>query len=300
MRRRQLISSALLFLTAVIWGTAFAAQSVGAEYVGPWTYVAVRYMFSAIVLLPITYWTTKCSRNKLKDRPPEDREQNYLTGGICCGTMLALSSIVQQAGIRYTSAGKAGFITALYVILVPILGLFIGKRPSKRIWLCATVGLAGLYLISVKENFSIGRGDALVMLCALFFSVHILCVDYFSSKLENLIKLSNLQFLFAAAIGSLGMIAFERFDLSGVKLAIWSLLYAGVFSGAVGYTLQVVAQKDTDPTVASLIMSLESVFSALSGWIILGQVMSRRELLGCVFVFLAVVLAQVMVEGKSG
>ena len=222
-----------------------------------------------------------------------------LTGGLICGALLGLASIAQQTGIKYTTVGKAGFITALYVILVPILGMFLGKRPQKKIWFCAILGIVGLYLISMNESLHIENGDALVILCAFLFSLQIMSVDYYSASV-NPVELSNIQFFGAAVVGLIGMLIFETPDLSALAAAAVPILYAGIFSSAVGYTLQVVAQKYTDPTVASLLMSLESVFSALSGWLLLGQKLSPKELLGCALVFIAVVIAQVPIERALG
>lgn len=289
-RRIKQVSNFLLLLTALIWGIAFVAQSVGMDHVGPWTFVFFRYVLSALVLIPVTVIAGRRLRKKGGSRADF---KEYLKGGILCGVFLGGGSLAQQAGIQYTTAGKAGFITALYVILVPILGLIIGRKPEKKIWICVVLGLAGLYLISMKEGFSIGAGDLLVMLCALLFACQILCVDHFSSRLENLILLSLLQFAVSAVIAGTGMLLFEQVSSKDLLAAAVPILYAGILSGAVGFTLQVVAQKYTEPAVASLLMSMESVFSALAGWVILGQVLTPRELLGCILVFAAVILAQV-------
>ena len=234
-----------------------------------------------------------------KEKRKKSEKWKLLTGGLLCGILLGVASIAQQTGIKYTTVGKAGFITALYVILVPILGMFLGKRPQKKIWFCAILGMVGLYLISMNESLHIETGDALVILCAFLFSLQIMSVDYYSARV-NPVELSNIQFFGAAVVGLIGMLVFETPDLSALAAAAVPILYAGIFSSAVGYTLQVVAQKYTDPTVASLLMSLESVFSALSGWMLLGQRLSPKELLGCVLVFIAVIIAQVPVERVFG
>ncbi|MBQ9030887.1 MAG: DMT family transporter [Parasporobacterium sp.] len=316
-RNIRLISNLLLLLTAFIWGVAFVAQSVGMDYVGPWTFVCFRYILSALILIPVSWYSGKRQKEPARRNPgnPQSRKSDapqsrtpgnpqsrksgvpqYLKGGICCGIFLGLASIAQQAGIQYTTTGKAGFITALYVVLVPLIGILFRIRPEKKIWICVILGLAGLYLISVKEGFRIESGDALVMLCALLFACQILCVDHFSSKLENLVLLSNLQFAVAAVIGAIGMLIFETPRADHILAAALPILYAGLLSGAVGYTLQVIGQKHTDPSVASLIMSLESVFSAIAGWVILGHALSGRELLGCLLVMAAVLLAQIPAE----
>ena len=226
-----------------------------------------------------------------KEKRKKSEGWKLLTGGLLCGILLGVASIAQQTGIKYTTVGKAGFITALYVILVPILGMFLGKRPQKKIWFCAILGIVGLYLISMNESLHIETGDALVILCAFLFSLQIMSVDYYSARV-NPVELSNIQFFGAAVVGLIGMLVFETPDLSALAAAAVPILYAGVMSGAVGYTLQILGQKYTDPAVASLIMSLEAVFCALSGWLILHQSLSRREILGCALLFAAVILAQ--------
>ena len=292
MQNKRVISNLLLLLTAFIWGIAFVAQSVGMDYVGPWTFVFSRFLISAIALLPVTVILQK----KAEQERPADAAptpfKTYLLGGCACGTLLGLASISQQVGIQYTTAGKAGFITALYVGMVPVLGIFLGRRPGKRLWFSVILSIAGLYLISIHEGFVMEVGDVLMVLCALLFSFQIMSVDHFSPLVENTVVLANIQFCFSAMVGLVGMLLFEKPDLAGLKAAALPILYAGACSGSIAYTLQITAQRNTDPAVASLIMSLEAVFSALAGWVILHQSLSLRELLGCSLVFLAVVLAQ--------
>ena len=281
--------SLLLVLAAMIWGAAFVAQSEGTKYVGACTFVCTRYVLSAAILIPLGLASgrkggkTPLSRGELK---------HVAIGGLVCGVFLASASLSQQVGIETTTAGKAGFITALYVVGVPILGIFFGRRPGFKIWFCAVLGVIGLYLISVKEGFVIEKGDALMMLCAFLFSFQIMSVDHFSKGTENLLLLAGFQFLATAVISGAGMLLFETPRWADIAAAAVPILYAGVMSGAVGYTLQILGQKYTDPAVASLIMSLEAVFCALSGWLILHQTLSRREILGCALLFAAVILAQ--------
>lgn len=281
--------SLLLVLAAMIWGAAFVAQSEGTKYVGACTFVCTRYVLSAAILIPLGLASgrkggkTPLSRGELK---------HAALGGAVCGIFLALASLSQQVGIETTTAGKAGFITALYVVGVPILGIFFGRRPGLKIWFCAALGVIGLYLISVKEGFVIEKGDALMMLCAFLFSFQIMSVDHFSKGTENLLLLAGFQFLATAVISGIGMLFFETPRWADIAAAAVPILYAGVMSGAVGYTLQILGQKYTDPAVASLIMSLEAVFCALSGWLILHQTLSKREILGCALLFAAVILAQ--------
>lgn len=288
------ISNLLLLLTAIIWGFAFVAQSVGMNYVGPWTFVFTRFIIAAVLLLPLSIVSEKGYRASLPETVEEKvYQKEVLRGGASCGVLLGLASITQQIGMKTTSAGKAGFITACYVVIVPLLGFFTGKKPKKSIWISVLLALTGLYMISMHGGMTIERGDAMVCLCALLFSFQIMSIDHFSERV-NPIRLSNLQFFFAAIVGFIGMLLFEQPTMEGILGGLPSILYAGVLSSAVGYTLQVVAQKNTDPTVASLLMSLESVFSAVGGFLILHQLLSLRELIGCVIVFAAVILAQLL------
>ncbi len=287
-RNPVLLSYLLLLLTSFIWGISFVTQSIGTGYLGPWSFVFYRSLISAIVMVPVSVFNERRLRRAERKKP---EIKVYLLGGLLCGLWLGLASIAQQAGIKYTTAGKTGFITAMYVVLVPVLSLFVGKKPSLRIWLCSFLGLGGVYLISVKEGFVIGKGDALVLLCAVLFSFQIMCVDHFSKKVDDILLLSNIQFFVQALTGFLGMLVFESFDPFAAKAAILPLLYLGILSGAAGYTLQMVAQKNCQPTVASLIMSLESVFSVLAGFYFLHQTLSVKEIVGCLLVFAAVVIS---------
>ncbi len=285
MKSKRLISSLMLLIAAFIWGTAFVAQSVGMEHVGPWTFHFSRYVVAAIVLLPFSLIMDRTGEYKATGK-------DYLKGGAVCGLVLGTASITQQLGMQYTTAGKAGFITTLYVILVPIFRFLLGKKIKKRVWACAIMGIIGLYLISVKENFTIGAGDTMVMVCAVIFALHILVIDHFTEKPINIVKLSNIQTVFACLIGFTGMMLFEKPTLAGIRAAAFPIFYAGALSGGIAYTLQALGQKNTDPTVASLLMSLESVFSVVAGWLILSEVMSLREISGCIVLFIAVVAAQ--------
>ena len=289
--------SLLLVLAAMIWGAAFVAQSEGTKYVEACTFVCTRYVLSAAILIPLGLVS-----GRKGGRKPLDRTEvlHCLKGGAVCGVFLALASLSQQVGIETTTAGKAGFITALYVVGVPLLGLFFGRRPGLRIWFCALLGVIGLYLISVKEGLSIGKGDALMVLCALIFSFQIMSVDHFSKGTDNLLLLAGLQFLTTAAVSGIGMLLFETPRWTDITAAAVPILYAGVMSGAVGYTLQILGQKYTDPAIASLIMSLEAVFSALTGWIILHERLSGREIIGCAVLFSAVILAQLPAKRRAG
>ena len=276
----------ILLLTALIWGSAFVAQSTAADLVETFTYNMSRNVLGALVLLPVIYVQARGAARMLPDR-------STLTGGICCGIILAASSGFQQAGVALTTAGKAGFITALYIIMVPLAGMLLGRKVAPVIWLCVALAISGFYLLCVKEGFTISRGDILVLCCAICFTGHILTVDHFSALGTDPVKMSCIQFITAAVVSGILMLAFEHPTWEAIVAARVPILYAGVLSSGAAYTLQIVGQRYTDPTTATLIMSLESVFAALAGWIILHETLSPKELLGCALVFTAVILAQV-------
>lgn len=301
-RQRSLRSSAMLTLTALIWGVAFVAQSEGMNYVGGFTFNACRFIVGGVVLIPCIFFLRRVNGDQwaqLTRAEQAQRRKTGIIGGICCGVFICLGSTLQQFGIAQTTVGKAGFITSLYIIIVPILGLFLRKKVGLNIWVSVGIAAAGMYLLCITEGFAISRGDFLVFLCAIGFSLHILVIDYFSPKADGVV-ISCIQFFTAGIISSVFMFLFERPTWDAVAAAWAPVLYAGVMSCGVGYTLQVVAQKDVEPTIASLIMSLESVFSLLAGWVLLGQKMSPKELSGCVLVFGAIVLAQVPAELLTG
>ena len=288
MKKFSLKSSLLLFLAAFIWGVAFVAQSVGMDYMGPLTFNGARFLMGSLVLLPFVLLRRK--QNKKAGRAPASLKTTII-GGVCCGLALCSAALFQQYGIMYTTVGKAGFITTLYIILVPFFGIFLKKRISGKVWIGAVIAAAGMYLLCMSEGLALSRGDTLVFICAILFSVHILVIDHFSPMADG-VELSCIQFLTAGVIGSIGAILFEQPTLKCLIDGIIPLAYAGILSSGVAYTLQVVGQKDMDPTVASLILSMESVFSALAGWMILHQKLSGRELFGCVLVFTAVILVK--------
>lgn len=294
MEKVSLKSSFLLFMAAFIWGIAFVAQSVGMDYMGPLSFNGARFLMGSAVLVPVIVFRRK--RNKEQNIPAADTGTTVF-GGICCGLALCAAALLQQYGIMYTTVGKAGFITTLYIILVPFFGVFLKKRIPGKVWIGAVIAAFGMYLLCMSEKLSLSRGDALVFACAVVFSIHILVIDYFSPKADG-VELSCIQFLTAGIIGSIGAVIFEQPQLQNFIDGIIPLSYAGILSSGVAYTLQVVGQKDMDPTVASLILSLESVVSMLAGWVILGQALTGRELMGCLLVFCAVILVQ-LPEKKS-
>lgn len=299
MRKKEIKGTAMLLLTAFIWGIAFVAQSDGMNYVGPFTFNCIRMVIGGLVLIPCIFILGRIKGSHPEKRLDRENKKYMFIGGILCGIALGTAAALQQIGIQYTTVGKAGFITAMYIIIVPILGIFFKRKAGLRIWISVVIAVAGLYLLCMSGSLKIGKGDVLVLLCALVFSVHILLIDYFSPKTEG-IKMSCVQFLTAGIISAVPMFLLEKPEISDITAAWLPILYAGVLSCGVAYTLQVIAQKDADPTVASLILSLESVFSVLAGWVILGQALSGREILGCVLMFAAIILAQLPSVSKRG
>ncbi len=295
MNRKKMRSSFLLLLTAFIWGTAFVAQSVGMEYVGAFTFNMCRFLLGGAVLLPAVLLMVRRVRQTHPEGSPSaarrSRIRDGIKGGLACGVVLFVASSFQQIGISMTTVGKSGFITALYIVLVPVCGVFMKKRIPRHVWLGVALATAGMYLLCVTESFTINRGDMYLFFCALSFTVHILVIDRVSPRADGIL-ISCVQFFTAGVLSAVLTFLFETPRLAAILFAVSPILYSGVLSCGVAYTLQVIAQKDTDPTVASLLMSLESVFSLLAGWVILHQRLSARELSGCALVFAAVILAQ--------
>lgn len=296
MKRTEVKSAVLLFLAAFIWGVAFVAQSVGMEYVGPFTFNGCRFLIGGLVLTPFA-WMRNQQKEKSADFQKKSlAEQNKerkiaLVGGLCCGIAIFISSSFQQIGMQYTSVGKAGFITALYIIIVPILGIFMKKKASFSVWMGAVLAAAGFYFLCITESFSVNKGDSLVFLCAVCFSFHIMIIDYFAPKADGVV-LSCIQFWFSGVVSIVLAFVWENPVWSLILQAGLPILYAGVLSCGVAYTLQIIGQANMNPTVASLILSLESVISVLAGWVILKEVLNTRQMMGCILVFVAVILAQ--------
>jgi len=282
----------MLFSAAIIWGFAFVAQSAGMEYVGPFTFNAVRSIVGGLVLLPVAiYWG--------KGEEGTASKKELVKGGVLCGLILTCAMNLQQVGIVTTTVGKAGFLTALYIVIVPVLGLLFRKKCGLNVWIGVGCSLIGLYLLCMTgDSFHVATGDWYLLASALLFSVHILVIDHFAPKVNG-VQLSCMQFLVAGVL-SLGLMFFmETPTLPSLWEAKWSILYAGVLSSGVGYTLQILGQKNYNPTIAVLILSLESSFSVLGGFLILKETLSVRELFGCGLMFVAIVLAQLPGRGKK-
>ena len=282
---KNLKGSLMLLLTAIIWGFAFVAQSVGIDAVGPFAFNGIRNMIGGLVLIPVILIVNKGNIKEVLTR-------DALIGGVCCGVCLFVASTFQQWGIMYSTVGKASFITALYVVIVPVLGIFIRKKVPMKVWIGVIVSIIGLYMLCMDGSLKLSRGDVFLLICAVCFSFHILVIDHFSPKADGVV-ISCIQFFTAGILCLIFMAFTEHPTMEMILAGKYAILYAGVLSCGVAYTLQVVFQKDVEPTAASLILCLESVFGALGGWLILGEVLSAKQILGCVLMFGAIVLAQI-------
>ena len=289
---KQLASNLILLLTSFIWGSAFVAQRAGMEYIGPFTYNAIRFAMAAIVLIPLVVFTI----NKQKQMSSVDRlnKKKQLIGGLICGLILGTGSTLQQIAIVYTSAGKTAFITALYIVLVPIFGRLLHQKIRFNCWIAVVIAAIGLYLLCITQGFSIAPMDILLLVSACFWAFHLIFVDIFLMRKANSILLAFSQLIIAAIISLVLMLFFEFDSIkwSDIQACTVPLLYAGVLSGGIGFTLQIVGQRHSTPTVASLILSLEAAFGAICGFIFLKEIMSSRELLGCLLMLSAVVISQ--------
>lgn len=300
-------NSFLLVLAALIWGFAFVAQSTGGDAVGPYTFNCIRSVIGGVILLPVIMLSDRLQWSRKKPVSRQDW-RTLLTGGVSCGIALSIASNLQQVGIYMGSpVGKAGFLTACYMLMVPILGIFLKRKCGWNVWLGIVIAVAGLYLLCIKGSFSIQFSDLLILLCALAFAVQILVVDHYVDMVDGT-RMACIQFLVCGITSAIPMI-FVDMGLSVSEISEWvsafadpyawiPILYAGALSCGVAYTLQIIGQRGMNPTVASLLMSLESVFSALAGWMLLNEALSGREITGCMLIFGAVILAQLQIPQK--
>ena len=310
MRTHKVRNTIFLFLTAMIWGAAFVAQSVSMDYIGPFTFICLRSVIGGLFLIPVIIvidsirkksqdeninaegLETDLYKIKIEEKQRLSwKNKRLLEGGIVCGIFLFLANCFQQTGIQYTTVGKAGFITTFYIIIVPLIGLFFKKYCGILTWIGVVLALAGLYFLCITQKLTIQRGDALVLCCSVLYAGQILAIDYYNPFVDG-VKMSCIQFLTGGILGAVFMFIFENPDMAMILSAAGPILYTGIMSTGVGYTLQIVGQKGMNPTVAALILSLESVFSALSGYLFLHQILTTRELIGCALMFIAIVLAQ--------
>ena len=301
MKHNQVRQVVFPILAAFIWGTAFVAQDMCADSIGTFAFNATRYFIAVLALLVVILIKDGLAKDKPSLSPIQKKAANkqLWLGGLCCGTALAVASNFQQAGmVAGTDSGKAGFLTALYVVLVPLFGLFFKRKVNLSTWIAVVLSVVALYLLCIKGEFSLAPGDLLILVCAVCFAVHILVIDHFTAYCDG-VKLSCIQFLFAGIISAICMFIFETVDFAAIWSCTLPLLYVGIFSCGVGYTLQILAQKDSNPTVVTILLSLESVFAVIAGAIILKQQMSVREYIGCAVMFAAVILAQIEFPSKK-
>ena len=305
-KTHKLRNTFFLFLTAMIWGAAFVAQSVSMDYIGPFTFICLRSVIGGLFLIPVIIvldGIRKKSQNESADVVNSEnilhieteekqrlswKNKQLIEGGIVCGIFLFFANCFQQTGIQYTTVGKAGFITTFYIIIVPLIGLFFKKYCGILTWIGVVVALAGLYFLCITQKLTIQRGDALILCCSVLYAGQILAIDHYNPFVDG-VKMSCIQFLTGGILGAVFMLLFENPSIAMILSAAGPILYTGIMSTGVGYTLQIVGQKGLNPTVAALILSLESVFSALSGYLFLHQVLTTRELIGCALMFIAIV-----------
>jgi len=293
MQNKKIRANLLLLLTAFIWGMAFVAQSRGMESCGPFLFNGVRSILGGTVLLPVIFFMDK------KSGKTRENTTWPLLGGLFCGLALFTASSLQQIGIIGAGAGKAGFITALYVVLVPVLGIFLRKKTSLKTWISVAIAIYGMYLLCMTEaSFSLEKSDILLLLCALVFAVHIIIIDHFAPR-SDCVRMACLQFYVAGVLSLIVACFTENVQLSDIIAAGIPILYTGILSSGVAYTLQIVAQKDTDATSAALICSLESAFALLGGFMLLGESFTLRELFGCALTFGAIILSQISLNRKD-
>lgn len=282
----------LLTLTAAIWGFAFVAQRAGMEFVGPFTFNGLRFAIGGLVLLPFIL-SPVARLGVANPHPTQTTRRMLLIGGFLSGAVLFAAATLQQMGLVYTTAGKAGFITGLYVVLVPVLGLALGQRTSAFTWLGVALATVGLYLLSVRGDFTIALGDLLVLVGAFFWAIHILVLGHFSPRTDAT-RLALLQFLTCAVLSLLAAVLFETITLASIEGALLPILYAGIMSVGVGYTLQVFGQRQARPSHVAILLSLESVFAVIGGWLLLNEQLSGRALLGCGLMLLGIIVSQLI------
>ncbi len=289
-------SIAMLFLTALIFGTTFVAQQQGMDYIGPFTYITARSVIGALFLFISALLFDKADKSSttfsLSNSLKRFKNKNLVVGGILCGIVMFAATSFQQVGLMYTTVGKAGFLTSLYIVIVPILGLIFRKKVHKIIWFCAAVAVVGMYFLCITEDFSVSIGDFLVFMCAVMFSFHFMILDKYS-PIVDCVRMSCIQFIVCGLISLVTSVMLETITLEGIIAAWFPIMYAGVFSSGIAFTLQSLAQRDTSPFVASLIVSLESVVSVLAGFVLLGETLTPREIMGCILIFGAIIFAQV-------
>lgn len=300
-RKNNIIGSIMLTVCAIIWGSSFVAQTTGAEYVGPFTFISLRSFLGSFSLLPVILVMSLAKKKKAPQEASNQKGTRYLLlSGLACGVCLCAASVLQQIGIdKGTSSGKAGFITAMYILLVPLFSVFLKKKIRPLIWFCVALSIVGLYFLCITNGTQIQPSDLYVLACSVCYAIHILIIDRVSPYVDG-VKLSCLQFFVCAVISAVPMILFEEVSIELLKGAALSIAYSGIMSSGVAYTLQVLGQQRMNqPTVASMLMSLESVFAVITGVIVINQIPTSRETIGCIIMFAAIILAQLPQKKKA-
>lgn len=294
-----MFGSLALLIAALLWGSTFVAQSVASEAIEPFTFLASRSLLGFVFLIPVSIIKDIVTGKSVgKSKPTKQGVKTLITGGIFCGAALTVASGLQQMGITADNSGKAGFVTAMYILLVPIFGLFFKNKVRPIIWGCVGMGVVGLYLLCMTDGLSLAASDIFLMLCAVVFSGHILIIDYFSPRVDG-VKLSCIQFFTTFVFSGILALIFEDTSISEIFAAWLPIAYAGILSSGIAYTLQIVGQKHTPPTVASLLMSLESVFAVLTSMVVLSQFPTVRELVGSIIMFAAIIISQLPEKSKK-
>lgn len=300
-RKNNIIGSIMLTVCAIIWGSSFVAQTTGAEYVGPFTFISLRSFLGSFSLLPVILVMSLAKKKKAPQEASNQKGTRYLLlSGLACGVCLCAASVLQQTGIdKGTSSGKAGFITAMYILLVPLFSVFLKKKIRPLTWFCVALSIVGLYFLCITNGTQIQPSDLYVLACSVCYAFHILIIDRVSPYVDG-VKLSCLQFFVCAVISAVPMILFEEVSIELLKGAALSIAYSGIMSSGVAYTLQVLGQQRMNqPTVASMLMSLESVFAVITGVIVINQIPTSRETIGCIIMFAAIILAQLPQKKKA-
>ena len=292
-------SNILLLITAAIWGSAFVAQRVGMEFIGPHTFNGIRFLIGSAVLVPLVIWLSRrlanSSEAELASKPVKQSGSGLVWGGIIAGAVLFIGATLQQMGLVYTTAGKAGFITSLYIVLVPIMGIALKQKAGLGIWLGAIIALIGLYLLSITSDFTLEYGDFLMFIGAFFWAGHVLVIGWLAPKYDPL-KLSIIQFFVCGLLSLCVALVYETIIWADVMLAMESILYAAIMSTGIAYTLQVVAQQDAKPSHAAIILSGEAMFAVLAGWLILGEILTAHGMVGCALIMVGMLVSQLLPE----
>ena len=295
-------SNILLLITAAIWGSAFVAQRVGMDFIGPFTFSGIRFLIGGAVLIPLVIWLNRrlssqtsadSALSESASFPAKQGGKSLLIGGIIAGAVLFIGASLQQVGLVYTTAGKAGFITSLYIVIVPVIGIAFKQKAGLGIWLGVALALIGLYLLSIKSDFTLEYGDFLMFIGAFFWAGHVLVISWLAPKHDPL-KLSIIQFFVCGLLSMVVALAYETIVWAEVMLAMESILYAAIMSTGIAYTLQVVAQQDAKASHAAIILSAEAMFAVLAGWLILGEILTTRGMVGCALIMAGMLVSQLL------